>query len=229
MDLQTLISRVRTIISEPHEDAVTNIEITAWLNDALDVISERKVFSATARMPLIEDQKEYVLPGNFIDFCSKAPVKIQASNKEYGVEIITEPEADSFLDSENMYTSFSTGGYYVMGQRENKLRFINFTPGENDNDKYILLRYYRYHEYMVADTDTPYRLLRTQHLCLIDYAVARFHESDNELGEAKVFDDKFFRYWLPRIEEHANAQKAKQKRITRVSNLRGGFFGIASR
>jgi len=230
MDLQTLIERVRIIISEPEDDMVSDDEIKGWLNDALDVISERKVFSCTARIQLIEGQTEYILPENFIDYCGRTSVKLEAEGKEYPIEFLTEPESDALENSSYQYTAFTRGGYYTALQRENKIVFRNYVPGEDDTSVYLLIRYFRYHEYMVADTDTPYRLLRTQHMCLIDYAAARFFEDDQETQLSIRHDDKFFKYWLPRIEDHFNAKNlTTQKKITRASNLKQGFYGVVRR
>ena len=230
MDLQTLINRVRIIISEPEDDRVSDSDITGWLNDALDIISERKVFSCTARIQLIEGQTEYILPENFVDFCGKNSVKLESSGREYPVEFLTEPEMDSLEGYGNTYSAFTTGARITAIKRENKIIFKNYTPGEDDNSIYLLIRYYRYHEYMEEETDTPYRLLRTQHMCLIDYAVARFYEDDQEIQLSMRHDDKFFKYWLPRIEDHFTEKNlTHQKKITRASNLKRGFYGVVRR
>jgi len=231
MDVAAITTQARSLTGRPaaaEDGFISDAEILRWINRALDELSMEECFTVTLRIPLLEDQTEYVLYAKWYTPMNDVPFKIENTDgKEYPIELLPEKHIDALVvDAVATYTVFSTGANIIARRRENKIQLMNFTPSSDDTSRFIVARGFIYHEELTETTDTPFRLKVPEHQAVLEYAIARIWEKDEELEQMNTADGKFYGIWVPRITKRIQHNKPKMGKVPKASQLRRGFVGV---
>lgn len=225
--LLQLKNQVRDLTGYDETDGlITDDFLTRQINLALDRVSQKEVFEATGYIQLIEDQILYTLPATFIDFLMDTPIGIYDSSEEklYPLEICTEQEWQGLMNASITVTNPSSYGVIIATRRQNLIELKNFTPGSSHTDNYIRFQFYRYHEQLEDDTDTPFRIPLNYQMMLAEFASSKVKIRDNEYEQANYHTANFERE-LERLKRNVTSKKPKPRKVIRRSGVRTGYFG----
>lgn len=230
MNLSEMRERVRQLSGYDEDDGfITDSFILNAINDGLDDMGRRELFSVRGHIKLIADQKDYTFPPKFISLTND-PIELYKPSTD---EFTLVEEGDRF-DLERVKnsvyyenTSFSTGGRYFCTRHDKRITLENYTPSA-DEEVYLRFRYNRYHEHLSEDTDIPMLLAAEAHIALVYYALAQVALRDKEENEYQ----RYFAMYAS-ISGSQEEQKVKNKshstKLRRARSMRRGLLGGVSR
>ena len=208
--------------SDSDEGFISDTFILSSINKALSYMSGENCFSATGYIQLIANQKEYILPDTFIELVENEPIFIY--NEE------TQDEISTMLMTQMNKAMYNTGiptqgsinsGRVLIGRRENKLVFENYTPTTDDTSCFLKIHFYREHEDISEDTETPYRITSYDQRLIEDYVISDIYKRDKEQSLSEKHEGKFYALVSKYKTKQLN-NTVRQSKVSMASNYRGG-------
>ena len=208
--------------SDSDEGFISDTFILSSIHKALAYMADEQCFPVTGYIQLIANQKEYVLPDTFIELVENEPIFIYNEDTQDEISTVfvtqmTKAMYDRGIPSQGSITS----GNVLIGRRENKLIFENYTPTTDDTSCFLKIHFYREHEDISEDTETPYRIHGPSQRLIEDYVISDIYKRDKEYSLSEKHESAFYALVKNYKTKQLN-NTVRQSKVSMASNYRGG-------